>query len=125
MASDIFVVVNGIIALSYGMLAIFFARKIRLTGGFKHNWRALTALAFAAIFFIGCAHTHFDLMIYGMEEHINEHWFSWWNVSSHVLQAIGGIGFYILATKWIECQIYDKKDYDEHKEQIKELFNEL
>ncbi len=114
----LFVVVNGIVALGYGLLAIFFAARLRLPRKKLEGWRTIVALTFAAMFFVGCAHTHIDLALWAAQGNLIEHWYSPLNVLSHTLQAIGGLGFWIFATIWVRITIEDKRDYNRRVEEI-------
>jgi hypothetical protein len=122
MLPEIFATINGVIALCYGLIALYLVTRIKLPGGVKNGWRVVLAFVFAAAFFIGCAHTHFDIMIHANRGELGEHWYDFWSIFSHAAQAIGGLGFFVLATLWLELQIYDKHDYDRNKEQVKEIF---
>jgi hypothetical protein len=111
-AAIIFFVVNAIVAVCYGLLAIFFAKRVRLPAKKMAGWRTILALIFAALFFIGCAHTHIELAILAYHGLLHAHWLGWPTVLSHVLQSIGGLGFLVLASRWVELSIYDKHDFD-------------
>lgn len=107
-----FTVTNGFIALAYGLLAIFFIRRTRLPSKEERNPLVLLASVGAFFFFVGCAHTHIDLMIWSNEGQLQEHWYSWWNVLSHLLQGLGGFTFWALATFYLKISIFDKRHYD-------------
>lgn len=116
----VFAAINVVIAISYALLAWFFGKRIILPeGSMKKGWRVLLALAFAAMFFVGCAHTHIDLAIDAFQHNLHgAHWTSWWNQVSHVFQAIGGLGFYTLASRWVKLNIFDKQYYEEIAKEV-------
>jgi hypothetical protein len=108
-----FFIINAFISLAYGLLAVFFARRVKLPPGDpKAGWRTIIALIFASLFFIGCAHTHADLAYHAYIGELHGHWFSPLAVTSHALQGIGGLGFLIFASLWVKITIFDKKDFE-------------
>lgn len=104
--------INVVISLSYGLLAMFFATRLKLPGK-QTNRLSLLACLGAMFFFIGCAHTHIDLAYWSGTGGLREHWFSWWNVLSHLLQAVGGLTFWVLATFFLQINIFDKRHYEQ------------
>lgn len=109
-----FFVINALIALCYGLLAFFFARRVRLPrASMRAGWRTVVALVFAAMFFIGCAHTHTELAVLAYQDGLNPHWTEWHTIMSHSFQAVGGLGFFILASKWVTLNIFDRHAYEE------------
>ena len=117
---EAFIITNWIIAFGYAALAFFFGARVRLPREKRQGWRTIVALVFAAMFFVGCAHTHIDLAIWATQGELVHHWFSPLNVISHVLQGIGGLGFWIFASLWVQINIYDKKDYSRKRQEIEE-----
>lgn len=107
-----FTYINAVIALSYGLLASFFATRLKLPPGSERNWLTVLACIGATIFFVGCAHTHIDLAYWSGTGQLREHWFSWWNVLSHFLQGVGGLIFWVLATFYLQINIFDKRHYE-------------
>lgn len=107
-----FMTINIVIALAYGLLAIFFVKRIKLPSRHERHWLTMVACVGAAIFFVGCAHTHIDLAYWAQTDDLKQHWYTWWNVVSHLLQAIGGITFWILATFYLQVSVFDKRHYE-------------
>lgn len=108
-----FTIINGLISFSYGLLAFYFARRIKLpTGKRDRNPLVFLAMFGAILFFVGCAHTHLDLALWSGSGELAKHWYSWGNVFSHVLQGIGGLTFWVLATFFLQFNIYDKRHYN-------------
>lgn len=121
----VFAIINIVIASAYGLLAWFFIKRIVLpTKSLKDNWRVILTFIFAGLFFIGCSHTHIDLALDAWSGHLHGHWNVWWNQLSHILQAIGGFGFYILATKWVQLNIFDKRSYQKVAQEVEENLDE-
>jgi MFS family permease len=116
---DLFTYVNLAIALCYGLLAIYFIQRIKLPNRKERHPLTILACIGAGLFFVGCAHTHLDLVIGSMTDELMQHWYSWWNVISHALQALGGITFWILATFYLQLNIYDKRHYDKVQEEVR------
>lgn len=113
-----FVIVNATIAGCYGLLALYFVKRIKLPGKKDRNPLTILACIGAGLFFVGCAHTHLDLTVWAMERELKPHWYSWWNVLSHFLQAVGGITFWVLATYYLQLNIFDKKHYEKTQKEV-------
>lgn len=107
-----FSLINAAIALCYGLLAVYFATRLKLPSGPGRSYLPVLAWGSLGLFFIGCAHTHLDLAIWSATDNLMDHWFSWWNVLSHLLQAIGGLVFWVLATFYLQINIFDKRHYE-------------
>lgn len=108
----LFTGINVGIALSYGLLAFFFASRIKLPKSVDRNPLTILACAGAMLFFIGCAHTHVDLAFWSATDNLKAHWYSWFNVLSHGLQGLGGLTFWVLATFYLQVNIFDKRHYE-------------
>lgn len=117
-----FIVTNIVIAIGYALLAVFFAMRLRLPRQKLQGWRTIVTFIFAAMFFVGCAHTHIDLALWGAQGELIHHWFSPLNVASHILQGIGGIGFWLFATLWVKITIFDRKDFEKKIKTVEEEF---
>lgn len=108
-----FTVINIFIAVTYALLAFFFATRLKLPGSGEANPLSILACVGAMFFFVGCAHTHIDLAYWSGTEVLRQHWYSWWNVLSHLLQGVGGLTFWVLATFFLQVNIFDKRHYDQ------------
>lgn len=110
----VFLLANILIALDYALIGTYFLGRLRLPASLKAKGRkVLLATSFAVLFFFGCVHTHIDLLVSAAEPStLGPHWYSWWNVTSHVLQGIGGFGFWLLARRYLVINIFDRKLYE-------------
>lgn len=123
-AVEAFTVVNAFIALSYGLLAFYFIRRIKLPRGKDRNPLTVIAMVGAVFFFVGCAHTHLDLALWSAEDKLIDHWYTWVNLISHFLQGAGGLTFWVLATFFLQLNIFDKRHYERTLEQATAKYDE-
>lgn len=108
---DSFTLINGLIAVCYALLAFFFAKRVKFPNRQNRHPLVLLASVGAMLFFVGCAHTHMELMLWSADGSLAKHWYSWWTVLSHLLQGLGGLTFWVLATFYLQLNIYDKRHY--------------
>lgn len=108
----VFYIANGLIALDYLLIAVLWVKRIKLPRKRHRNIGATVAMGAATVFFVGCAHTHIDLLYEAYVGTLEGHWYTWWNVTSHVAQGLGGAVFWLLATYYLQLNIFDKKHYE-------------
>jgi len=109
----VFAVINGFIAVDYLLIAAFFIWK--LVGVFQlrgHNPMSVITLICAVIFLLGNAQTHIVLFTWSLDDQLKAQWYSWWNVSLHLIQAIAGLVFTVLSYRSLVVRIYDKRHYE-------------
>lgn len=111
--ANFFAIANAIIALCYGLLAVFFARRTHLPAKKDRSRWALIACVGAATFFTGCAYTYITLALWALTDQLSPHWFDWWNVLAFSVQSIGGIVFWYCATFYIQLNVFDKHHYEQ------------
>lgn len=108
---SLFVAANLLIAIDYALIGWLLFRRLWEP---VRKWRNRTfaATGCMAMFFLLCVHTHVDLLLMEPDTFANPHWYSWWNVTSHVAQGVFGLVFWYLARKHLTIRIYDRKIYD-------------
>jgi len=106
-----FVAANLLIALDYVLIGFYFLARTSLFKASKRPTRkALVACLAAGLFFFGCVHTHLDLILMDLHD---AHWYSWWNLTSHVMQGVGGFTFWFLARHHLTLHIFDRQAYEQ------------
>lgn len=114
MMKDLFLVATGVIAVDYLLLGFYWLNAAGLLSRARSKVvrpkrLALFAYVAMATFFFGCVHTHVDLLLLPPND---PHWYTWWNVTSHWAQAIGGFVFWYLTRTKLVVNIFDRKSYD-------------
>jgi hypothetical protein len=106
----LFIAATLLIAVDYALIGWFFLGRLWLPRSTSRRW-AYMAFLCLVLFFFGCVHTHLDIILLGVGDDEHEHWYSWWNVTSHIVQGLAGLGFWVLAKTVLTINIYDRQAY--------------
>ena len=131
MRSDLLVPVavgtNLAISFAYLAIGVYITPKFSLAAPSSGSRLAkLCGLAF----FVTCGITHLELALHASAAGgaaADERWLvSWHGLAIHAVQAVAGLGFLALATRYLQVRIYNKQYY-EHvlDERIREIEERL
>lgn len=98
---------NVVIAINYVLIALLLLSRLRLHSLRRYPWAAVFVIAGVG-FFLGCVHTHVDLLWLIFQGKENPHWSHPPTVLSHVAQALGGLVFWWVLRYRLVLNIYDK-----------------